>query len=130
MIPLVGYSDRLSARPGETIAFKVSSHLDAPYDAHLVRIISADPNPEGPGIVEEDLSAIFAASYASRAQPFAPGSYARSDTEARFPDLSGITLLATIWPTLPSARDGRGPPPGDHPTLGEQQRRAGHSRPW
>ena len=28
MVPLIGYADRLSVRPGETIAFKVSSAAD------------------------------------------------------------------------------------------------------
>ena len=42
MIPLIGYGDRLSARPGETIEFKVSSQGPAPFRADLVRIVSAD----------------------------------------------------------------------------------------
>ena len=45
MIPLIGYGDRLSARPGETIEFKVSSQGPAPFRADLVRIASADPRP-------------------------------------------------------------------------------------
>jgi len=31
MVPLIGYIDRLSARPGEQIAVKVSSQSDQPY---------------------------------------------------------------------------------------------------
>ena len=49
MVPLVGYLDRWSARPGEAIAVKVSSAIGAPYAADLVRIIHADPNPAGRG---------------------------------------------------------------------------------
>ena len=30
MLPLAAYADRMSVRPGETIAFKVSSADDAP----------------------------------------------------------------------------------------------------
>jgi N,N-dimethylformamidase len=48
VVPLIGYVDRFSARPGERIAIKVSSQLDRPYRADLVRIIHADPNPAGP----------------------------------------------------------------------------------
>ena len=48
MIPIAGYADRLSVRPGETISFKVSSQLDGPYKARLVRVISGDANPAGP----------------------------------------------------------------------------------
>ncbi len=103
MIPLTGYADRLSARPGETLSFKVSSQLDRPYEAHLVRIVCADPNPAGPGRIEEDLSAVFQQSCPSRNQPFHPGSYARTDGDAggALAGLTAITLTATIWPTLP-----------------------------
>ena len=74
MVPLIGYIDRFSARPGEPIAVKVSSQLDRPYRADLVRIIHADPNPAGPGIKLEDVPAAFAGTYASRFQPVHLGS--------------------------------------------------------
>ena len=48
--PLIGYTDRFSARPGETLAVKVSSQLPGPFAAALVRIRSADPNPAGAGM--------------------------------------------------------------------------------
>lgn len=105
MIPLTGYGDRLSARPGETIAFKISSDGDAPYDARLVRIVSADPNPEGPGIIEEAIDADFAGSYPSRIQPFYPGSYAKTQSDDPLPGLDGFTAIATIWPTTPLKED-------------------------
>lgn len=66
MLPLAGYADRFSVVPGETIAFKVSSALAGAYQARLVRVISGDPNPAGPGIRERDVSAPFAGSYPSR----------------------------------------------------------------
>ena len=47
MVPLIGYVDRFSARPGERIAVKVSSQLGEPYQADLVRIVHGDPNPAG-----------------------------------------------------------------------------------
>ena len=59
MIPLIGYADRMSVRPGETINFKVSSSGPDPYTASLVRLICSDPNPDGPGIKEETISAEF-----------------------------------------------------------------------
>ena len=42
MVPLIGYVDWFSARPGERIAVKVSSRLAEPYQADLVRIIHGD----------------------------------------------------------------------------------------
>ena len=68
---IAGYSDKLSARPGETITFSVSSKAKSDFTATLHRSISADPNPKGPGIVEEDASRYFKpASFASRYQSF------------------------------------------------------------
>src|SRR6516165_7353706 len=74
MVPLIGYVDRFSARPGERIAVKVSSSSDHPYRADLVRIIRADANPAGPGIKLEEIAADFAGAYVSRFQPVHLGS--------------------------------------------------------
>ncbi len=102
MIPLTGYGDRLSGRPGETIAFKVSSAGVEPYTARLVRIVCADPNPDGPGRIEEDIDAAFAGDYPSRLQPFYPGSYVRTLSDDLMLAFDSFTLLATIWPTTPA----------------------------
>ena len=53
MIPLTGYSDRLSAAPGELIAFKVSSAAAEPYRASLARVIEMQSSFGGQ---EEDTS--------------------------------------------------------------------------
>ena len=50
MLPITAYADRYSAAPGETVAFKVSSAASEDYEARLVRVISGDPNPAGPGV--------------------------------------------------------------------------------
>lgn len=98
-VELAGYADRLSGRPGDVIEFKVSSQLADDYEVRLVRVISADPNPDGPGIIEEEVPADFAGSYASRPQPFFPGSYAQIDGTLSL-DAGPVTLEAMIWPTL------------------------------
>lgn len=99
--PLAGYCDRLSGRPGDIIAFKVSSYSDQPFRARLVRSICADPNPDGPGIIEEEVAADFAGAYSSRIQPFFPGSYGRVDTGSVFDETSSFSLSIRIWPTTP-----------------------------
>ena len=48
MLRLLGYTDRLSAAPGDTIRFMVSSDHDR-YTSRLVRLIHGDTNPAGPG---------------------------------------------------------------------------------
>lgn len=99
MIPLIGYSDRLSVAPGMKIDFKVSSNQPQPYDAKLVRVISGDPNPDGVGIREEELPASFTGSYPSRFQPVYLGSYARVTGRDVLSGLSNFTVIATIYPT-------------------------------
>jgi N,N-dimethylformamidase beta subunit-like protein len=101
MLPLTGYADRFSVAPGETIAFKVSSVASTPYRAHLVRLISGDPNPAGPGLKEEPVPAPFAASYPSRVQPVPLGSYLRVPDAPALRRLQSFTVVATIWPTTP-----------------------------
>ncbi len=92
-VPLVGYLDRLSARPSEAIAVKVSSQLGVPYTADLVRIIHADPNPDGPGVKLEERASDFAGLYPSRAQGVDQGSYAVVDADLAVPDGGGIVVL-------------------------------------
>ncbi len=99
MIPLTGYTDRLSAAPGERIAFKISSAAAGPYRASLARVIHADPNPAGPGLKIEDLAHRFAIERPSRTQALYLGSYARVDAAGlRLP--GPITVAALVWPTL------------------------------
>ncbi|MCB1742695.1 MAG: N,N-dimethylformamidase large subunit [Gammaproteobacteria bacterium] len=102
MLPITGYSDRLSAAPGERLAFKVSSPNSTEYTARLVRIIHADPNPQGPGIKEVDLASVFSARLPAREQPVHLGSYARIPTGSDLPVPASFTFVAHIWPTTPT----------------------------
>lgn len=104
-IPLLGYADRLTVRPGEAIGFKVSSHGPDPFEAWLARSVTADPNPDGPGVVEQPVAASFAGSYPSRVQPFNPGSHVLVEGAGGLYPSAGGALEARIWPTLPA--DGR-----------------------
>jgi len=99
LLPIAGYADVMSARPGDVVNFKVSSEGDQPFTARLVRSISADPNPAGMGVVEENADTWFAPrELASRVQPFTPGSFGIS-TE---PVALSAPLVASVWiyPTL------------------------------
>ena len=99
-IPLIGYADRLSAGPGESIEFKVSSRSVKPFEARLVRVICGDPNPDGPGLKEVPVASDFEGSWPSRPQDAPLGSCVRVDG-AR-PAAGPTTVVATIWPTLPA----------------------------
>jgi N,N-dimethylformamidase len=101
MLPLTGYTDRLSATPGGKIAFKISSSFSDPYTVDVVRIIHGDPNPDGPGIKLRPIEASIAGTYPSRSQPVHLGSYVIANDTPTLHGLGAFTLAATIWPTLP-----------------------------
>lgn len=105
MLALTGYVDRLSAAPGGTLAFKISSTLGGDYAADLVRIRCGDPNPAGPGLKILPVDLPFGGRFQARFQPTHLGSYARIDTPPDLASAPVLTLVATIWPTLPD----RGP---------------------
>ena len=98
---IAGYSDKLSARPGETVAFSVSSRARESFRATLHRSISADPNPDGPGIIEDDASTYFKpSSFASRYQGFTPGSFAQSTTDLQANIKSDLVIILWFMPTV------------------------------
>ena len=104
-IPITGYADRFSLAPGEKINFKISSTSNDPYRAKLIRVISGDPNPEGPGLIEEDIESDFSGEYPSRRQTTNLGSYVRVPSNNSFNPSGGFTLGATIWPTKITIND-------------------------
>lgn len=98
-VPIAGYATHMSARPGDTIAFKVSSLSPQPFRAKLVRSISADPNPAGMGIVEEPAEEWFSSrSFPSREQSFCPGSLAESTAPIAitYPFVSKVWIYPTL----------------------------------
>lgn len=100
-VPIVGYCNKLSGRPGDIIEFKVSSKLNSHYTASLKRSISADPNPKGIGIVEDNCDFLFKPrQIQSREQAFYPGSYGRTKTEIYLRPESNLTISVTVFPTL------------------------------
>ncbi|MGR3570717.1 N,N-dimethylformamidase beta subunit family domain-containing protein [Brevirhabdus sp.] len=105
-VPLAGYGDRLSARPGERVAFRISSLGAAPVRASLHRVISADPNPDGPGMIERPAERHFAPrEVPSRRQPFRPGSCGLAEAELQLPANAALRLSARVKPTLRRGRD-------------------------
>lgn len=101
MLPLTAYADRFSVQPGEAIEFKVSSQGDVPYRARLVRVISGDPNPDGPGILERVVPSTIDGEYLGREQAVQLGSYALVPDHDAMRNLKTFTAAALIWPTLP-----------------------------
>ena len=99
MLPLAAYADRLSARPGETIAFHVASVSKEPVTARIVRVVSSDANPAGPGIQLEEVDA----NVTTLAEPGPPrvprGSYAVVDGVDPWLSGESFTIVCRVWPT-------------------------------
>src|SRR6266508_1296796 len=99
---LLGYTDRLSVSPGETIRFMVSSEFPA-YEATIVRLIHGDENPAGPGFKEATVATSVDGRRLGRRQATHPGSYVRVDGGPALDRLTSLTLQAWILPTTPLA---------------------------
>ena len=98
-VKVVGYSDRLSVRAGESIDFKVS--CDSPeYSVQIVRLIHGDENPRGPGLKSEDVEVPANGSHVGRIQPIHGGSFVEFDRDGPLRDLRSFTLSAWICPTV------------------------------
>ena len=97
---IVGYSDRFSVRPGQTIRFMVSSEAPA-YRAQLVRLRHTDANPEGPGCKIEALASSISGEYPGQYQAIHSGSYAAVPHHPLLNCPNGFTLRAWIYPTTP-----------------------------
>ena len=83
VLPITGYLDRLSGRPGQKIEVKVSTQGGGQYEADIVRIVCGDPNPSGPGLIYEQQD-FGAGTYKARSQPIDRGSYAVVPTHRVF----------------------------------------------
>ena len=98
ILEIVGYADRFSVHPGETIRFMVSSQNET-YGAGIVRLIHGDENPLGPGYRDERIPTAIDGEYPGKFQPIRNGSYVTVEGHDDL-DLTGsFTLQAWIFPT-------------------------------
>ena len=88
-LSVIGYADRLSIQPGETIRFMVSSE-HSQYRADIVRLIHADRNPNGPGFREEEITSSVSGDYSGQHQDLPNGSY------VNVPDSSSLHVTDSI----------------------------------
>ena len=102
---IVGYADEISVAPGERIRFMVSCEggIDR-YRADIVRLISGDTQPDGPGYRDEPLDSAASGEYPGREQPTHAGAYALVPHASAFVGLLDITVQLMVYPTLPDAR--------------------------
>jgi len=74
MKSLLGYTDRLTVRPGESISFRFSCADEAEISAQLVRLINGDAHSERASFREEEIPAGINGPCQVRYQPVNPGS--------------------------------------------------------
>ena len=97
---VLGYAEPLSVAPGEEIRFMVGT-LDGPrrYRAEIVRVVSGDSGPDGPGLKTVHLPTSIDGDHAGAPQHIDAGSYVIVDHPEAFGDLARFTLQAFIQPT-------------------------------
>ena len=102
MKKIVGYSDKLSVAPGDTVAFMVSCEGGADrFRADIVRLICGDDNAAHPGYRDEPVESPVDGEYPGRRQIIHAGSYVVAPRAPLPDDPHSFTLQAMIWPTTP-----------------------------
>ncbi|MFK7855234.1 MAG: N,N-dimethylformamidase beta subunit family domain-containing protein [Granulosicoccus sp.] len=112
-VPLSGYTDRLSVRPEEFIEFKLSAQTTANTHRNdlgetsvamwLTQSICADPNPDGPGIIERPADKWFERRNVQvKQQDFQIGSYGITEPVDVLNNASSFKFEARVWPTFSS----------------------------
>jgi N,N-dimethylformamidase len=101
MTVLMGYADKVSVAPGETIGFKVSCAGAVRYRADIVRVLSPEAGPEAPPFRSERVESPVNGDYPAREQKLRSGSWAMVPAHRAVAALESFSLQAYIWPTLP-----------------------------
>ena len=97
---ITGYLDRFSHRPGETFSAYVSAREGGTCRVKLVRVLSGDPNPKGPGLRFLDVSSIFDREFPGRRQEIHLGSHGIVDHGPTRPRDAACTWTLLCCPTL------------------------------
>ena len=104
MLPIVGYTNKLTAEPGETVDVMVSSFGARTYSADLRQIIQGDTNPEGPGYKDHLIKLDLGGTRTAIQKPFKPGSCVIVPGLGALPGIQDFTLAAVARPTLLDGR--------------------------
>jgi N,N-dimethylformamidase len=100
-LAIVGYADRMSVRPGDTLKVMVSCENASSYRAQLVRLICGDDSPNGPGYKERPVEHPANGAYPGRRQWINAGSCVLVPANPLLESVTSFTLQALIWPTTP-----------------------------
>jgi N,N-dimethylformamidase len=103
-LPITAYLDRFSHRSGETFSCFVSVPDGGTFRARLIRVVSGDPNPAGPGLRFVDRADCFDQSFPGRHQPISLGSHAIVDQGPPFDPNAPRTWTALVCPGVTSEK--------------------------
>ncbi|OUS03966.1 N,N-dimethylformamidase [Rhodobacterales bacterium 52_120_T64] len=104
MLPIVGYTNKLTAEPGETVDVMVSSFGAKSYQADFRQIIQGDTNPDGPGYQDRKIEIDLGGERKAIAKPFRPGSCVVIPAHKTFAGIKDFTLAAVVKPSLLDGR--------------------------
>ena len=99
---LVGYTDKLSAKGGETVEVMISSEHPT-FHAKLVRLIHGDERSAGPGFKSKSVPSSFEGQYPGTHQRIMPGSYARIPSRRSLHIRGSFSIQMWIMPTTPKS---------------------------
>ncbi|MEA2741430.1 MAG: hypothetical protein QOH05_4737 [Acetobacteraceae bacterium] len=98
---IMGYGDRWSVAPGDTIRFMVSCLDGGDYEARVVRLEQPDAGPLATPFAPKPVDAPCNGTYAGRTQSIPIGSLAVVPPHRALSGMGGLTLIAYVWPTTP-----------------------------
>ncbi len=99
---LLGYTQKLSFRPGETVELKLSSRSgERAARVSILRMLSASSDPTGCGLIERSLDPPISQDVTVRPQPVPTGSWAHAGLGAGAPQ-TYVTAAVLICTTLPA----------------------------
>lgn len=102
MTRVMGYSDRWSVAPGETVQFMVSCIGAGSYEAQIVRLRQPDAGPQATPFAPEPVSASCNGTHDGREQKIPIGSLAVVPAHDVWTGLESFTVACYVWPTTPT----------------------------
>ena len=99
MTVILGYCDRFSVAPGQTLQFMVGCTGCDRYRADIVRLLRPDTGPKAPPLLEEVVDVPANGEYPGREQDIQIGSCVVVPESAHIASLESFTLQAMVWPT-------------------------------
>lgn len=101
-IKVFGYTDKISVKPGDDIAFHVNADGTDTASAQFVRLIHGDEHPDGPGFIDQAVDCVVNGDWTVKKQFTQVGSYLTvDDPDGRLRLDGSFTLFAFIHPTVP-----------------------------